>query len=390
MIQLSLPPAAGIEAAVERFPYRRVTQLIGLGDSVTAGSGASAPQYRWLNRLQAWTDTASGHSARLVNQGAAGDTSARMARRLAGLERGGLAVILAGLNDLRAGLAVDGFVDNLGALIDFYLPAAELVAVGSPPHIADYAAGGPTYDKGSPALHRQYAEAARQVCAGRGVVFADVYAAMGQDDGLVSADGVHPNDAGHLRIAEAFWGALGPYFSPAAPYVLRRPRGGTARLPVANPRFHSPLSEAWGAYQAAIAEESGTVFPGAANSARLTVSVSPGVLYTIGNQPGQRPAWSRLTSTLVEAWVRPDPASSPAACFVRCNQFDAGYSFISGSTVEGPPVSCPAEGWTRLTCRLTTHAECAGLEVGVAAQGAGTVVYVGWAGGWGEIPPGWA
>lgn len=200
--------------------------VVGFGDSITAGTGASDAAHRWLNLVHAakgWGHlTNSGGVATVLQNtvqntvstiGGACDNNGRDRYATAVVaHRPDYVLILYGLNDLRlndVAFTADLFENDLGEVIDGMIAggtSASQIVIGSPPHISDYTAGAPEYNGGSIAKHQAYTAKCAAVAAAKGTKYIDVYQWMIDNggDSLVSGDGVHPNDAGHQAIANAF------------------------------------------------------------------------------------------------------------------------------------------------------------------------------------------
>lgn len=360
-------------------PVSTVDYVTGIGDSTTAGTAASDAAHRWLNLLQAQIDATSltGASA-LANDGSAGESIGHMIRRIYGygLENRGVIAILAGFNDMRLGYTVDGFGDNLNALINYYKPTADIVIVGNIPHMIDYSnpALSP-HDQGSAALTVVYNKAVRTIAQQNGVLFADVYGGMGQDNALISGDDIHPNDAGHQAICDAFWFVLEDYIRPTA--VTRPETSMYPLLPIADPRMGSTTLVTWSTYQATFTRDVSVVWDSGIASAKVTCTVSPGALYQKGVNAGERPPWFASTPTYIEAYVKADAATSPTTCWIRSNEYDAAKNYIAGTSHNGTSAAVTNSAWTKLTHTFITSATCVGLEPNVVLEGVGNIVYVG-------------
>jgi lysophospholipase L1-like esterase len=222
-------PGGTQRAVLNGFRPRAGTYGVFFGDSVTAGTGASDAAHRYANIVaaaQGWT---------LVNSGIAGtalQNSVQSAAATIGLatDNNGRdtcanrvvrhapdkVVILYGLNDLRlddAGYSTANYQTDLGEVVDLIVaggtPAGSIV-IGSPSYCTNYAAHAAPWNGGSAEKHAAYVAAAAAVATAKGTRYADVYAAMvaGGGNTLLSADNVHPNDAGHAVIATAIQAAL--------------------------------------------------------------------------------------------------------------------------------------------------------------------------------------
>jgi lysophospholipase L1-like esterase len=216
-----------VTSFVERWAGR-ATSLAVFGDSITAGSAASAPAHRWANRLATRLGV-----ARLSNKGISAtilqsspDASGasrpdnglgRCDRDLLGPDRADLVAILYGFNDARytaapATLNRAGFARDYRALLDRLLAAgytADALCLGSPPYIPDAgfavdAANG--FAGQSRAEFQAYVATVRDLARHTGAHYAAVNEHMttAGGDALLSPDHVHPNDRGHAVIADAF------------------------------------------------------------------------------------------------------------------------------------------------------------------------------------------
>ncbi len=126
-------------------------------------------------------------------------------------------LILYGLNDVRlndVAFTSALYQNDLGELVDLLVAAgitANKIVIGSPPYMdpAFYGSYAP-WDGGSTPDHVAHVAAAAAVAAAKGTLYVDIYQAMidGGGNALISVDGVHPNDAGHAVIANAFLAVL--------------------------------------------------------------------------------------------------------------------------------------------------------------------------------------
>lgn len=223
---LSQPQIAAIYAKMTQRNY----YMVAFGDSITAGSMASDAAHHWTNLVAAakgYSLTNAGLGATVLQNtvqttvdtiGAAADSNGR--DRYVNDVLGAcpdVVCILYGLNDLRlndAAFSAANFQTDLGEIVDGLTArgiAAQSIVIGSPPYIpaASYALY-PPYDGGSTVEHAAYVAACAAVAAAKGTRYIDVYQWMIDHggDALVHADGIHPNDAGHAAIADAFLLAL--------------------------------------------------------------------------------------------------------------------------------------------------------------------------------------
>ena len=222
---------ADLRALLARRPAMRAGQFVTYGDSITQGLYTSDDAHRWANVVAAakgWSLQNSG-IAGTVLQNTVQNTATPLGAALSNNGRDTLEVrvrnyipqyvaILYGFNDMRfadPAFSVENFANDLGEVVDGItvtgLPADNIV-IGSPPYFrADmYTGSVAPWNACSHEKHMAYIAATRSVALAKGTRFADVYAAMaaGGGDSLLNADGIHPNDAGHAVIANAFLAAL--------------------------------------------------------------------------------------------------------------------------------------------------------------------------------------
>lgn len=211
---------------------RRVTtdiaQLLVFGDSITAGLGASGASARWANIVAAdlgiglvnagisstVLQNTTQNTVTTIGGAAANNGRDTVASRVtAYTNAASRVVILYGLNDLRLNdpaFTAANFQTDLGEIVDLIVAdgvSADNIVIGSPPYIpnASYSEYSP-YNGGNAIKHAAYVAAATAVASAKGTRYADVYQAMADNggDSLISGDGIHPNDSGHLVIANAF------------------------------------------------------------------------------------------------------------------------------------------------------------------------------------------
>ena len=213
---LSVDVAAGVTVA----------SVVGFGSSSMAGSGATSTAWRALNLIA----TAMGATT-IRNQGingtvlqnspdASGSPRAnngrdRFVAALLGGNRSDRACLLYGANDLRYTGApdtfnLDGFRTDMAEVVSGLRAggyAREEIVVGSPNWYPDatYSVGSAGFTGSNRMVHEAYVNACSEIAAEYGLAYADVYGKMRDLGGtaLMSADGLHCNDAGHQVIAHA-------------------------------------------------------------------------------------------------------------------------------------------------------------------------------------------
>jgi len=119
-----------------------------------------------------------------------------------------LLVIAYGLNDMRAGMPVADFRNELLKILDRVQvavnPAIVLVNVYYMPDFPHFA----PFDRGSTEATRAYNRMLRKLAEERGLVYADVYSAEADCPYVVNVDGVHANKIGNMLIAHRVFEAI--------------------------------------------------------------------------------------------------------------------------------------------------------------------------------------
>jgi lysophospholipase L1-like esterase len=183
-------------------PTSRAQVWAAFGDSITQGAGASAPDASFIGRLSAVfgpIDNRAGGGTRIVEQVAALEATNTSATSV---------LWLTGYNDMRAGTDLGAFRASLvHGLAVLRARGAPVYLGGCLPMTSEgYAAYGPTWNHGSDAavaaINAVIVDAAR--AGGAQVVTFPGY----DPQTMTHADLVHPNDAGHQRIALAFAAAM--------------------------------------------------------------------------------------------------------------------------------------------------------------------------------------
>lgn len=165
--------------------------VVCIGDSITQGYACDGAPYP--------SQLAGMSGKQVVNYGAGGATSSAApgAAQRAVAQKPGYVCILYGSNDAITGKSADAAKENIRAAIGVCKNAGVRAIVGTPPPMRD---GHSLYD--GPA--RGVAEAIRAVASEEGVPCVDLYGAFGDCNGLLVADGLHPNAAGAQLIASKF------------------------------------------------------------------------------------------------------------------------------------------------------------------------------------------
>lgn len=179
--------------------------LLFYGDSLTAGYGLDDPSTQAFPALIQQKIDAAHLPWRVVNAGLSGDTTSGGLRRLDWVLRGpvDLFVLELGANDGLRGLSLDLIRNNLQAIGDRLKnrrPDARLILAGMrmPDNMGDYAAA---FDRIFPEL----------AAANDWPLIPFLLDGVGGVPDMNLADGIHPNPAGHDRIAATLWPFLEPF-----------------------------------------------------------------------------------------------------------------------------------------------------------------------------------
>jgi acyl-CoA thioesterase-1 len=179
--------------------------VVFLGDSLTAGYGLADPASEAYPAVIQRRIEAAELPWRVVNAGVSGETSAGGLRRIDWVMRQpvDLLVLALGANDGLRGLSPEATRANLQQIIERVRakrPQAKIVIAGMqmpPSYGADYVEG---FRAIFPTLAEKNAVP---------LVPFLLEGVAAQAD-LNQADGIHPNPAGHVRMAEAVWKVLRP------------------------------------------------------------------------------------------------------------------------------------------------------------------------------------
>ena len=182
-------------------------RLVVLGDSLTAGLGLEATE-AYPSQLQERLDAA-GYHARVVNAGVSGDTTAGGLRRLEWALEGGAAVLIVALggNDGLRGLPVEQMKENLSRIITTAQGrgvAVLLAGMEAPPNFGEvYTAA--------------FRDVFHQLAREHDIALVPflLEGVAGVPD-LNQSDGIHPNAAGAIRVADHVWPAVEPLIQRVA------------------------------------------------------------------------------------------------------------------------------------------------------------------------------
>jgi len=222
-VRLGLSVAVLLVAARASAQPRMPQYVACVGDSITAGVGASTPEMAYPAQLRALF----GGAAVVINYGHSGATMlstgdlpymnqpeyAAANSYLMGTAAGSIVdvIIMLGTNDSKAYNWAPGgasmatqFATDAGALVDHFtsLPNHPVVYLALPPAVYTN-----TYGISDAVIHDQIIPILMQVAADKGIPTIDVNTpTMGHAEDFT--DGVHPNDAGYTVVAQVMHDGL--------------------------------------------------------------------------------------------------------------------------------------------------------------------------------------
>jgi lysophospholipase L1-like esterase len=206
-------------------------KLICVGDSITDGSLASRPERCYVRRLQ-WLATQAHSDLQVVNLGLSGfSTGAYSYRADEKAQRiptdTTLITIMLGTNDTRDKRSPDAIAtdaaNNVERLLKAYqarAPRATIILITPPAlHPEKFTANlrGAGYDETGPAKLAAIDASYKRLTQKLGLQLIDVSDLPSSED---TPEGVHPNDLGHAKLAEAIWHALSGQTVTIAPKDL--------------------------------------------------------------------------------------------------------------------------------------------------------------------------
>lgn len=204
-----------------------ITRFVAFGDSLTAGFIAVSPSALVPSPPQAYPFKLETRLREryydqpdivVVNEGRNGEWAQDGPFRIVsvlGEWRPEALLLMQGANDLSAlgfgavSLALEG-LENI--LRDARARGATVFLATLPPQVP-----GSRLGVAAGTLLDEFNDGVRRLAARQNVPLVDVHAAFRGDLSLLSADGLHPNEAGYERIAEAFLDAIRARFERPAP-----------------------------------------------------------------------------------------------------------------------------------------------------------------------------
>ena len=202
-------------------PFER---MVVLGEStVEGGPWVACTEERWADILAGLISRCQGREIAYYNKGiGANAISPRSpgyadSRKPSAMERyrddvislsPDLFILCYGLNDMRAGMDVEAFREDMQTIIaDVRQACQTLTVLTTVYHMTAFRSYLP-YDKGGAYQTLVYNEVIRQLAEANDCLLADVWQAEGGGDWLIHPDGVHANAVGNLVIAHRVFEVL--------------------------------------------------------------------------------------------------------------------------------------------------------------------------------------
>jgi lysophospholipase L1-like esterase len=234
------PRAAAASAPARDLWKRPFRRLVVLGEStVEGGAWLARREDRFADLLARLLESCQEQPLEYHNKGISGNAiSARSpgyahSRKPSALERykadvidlqPDLFVLCYGLNDMRAGMPVRHFREDMATIVRDVRRASNPMTVLTTVVYMTGWKSWPPYDKGNVALALEYNAAIRRLAAQHDCAVADLWQATAGADWLIHYDGVHANRVGSLVIAHRVFetiarhasGLTGPTFAQDA------------------------------------------------------------------------------------------------------------------------------------------------------------------------------
>lgn len=188
--------------AEETAPVVKKKTIIFFGDSLSAGYGLDEPTLAFPGLIQRKLDSLK-LDYQVVNAGVSGETSSGGVGRIEWIlsQPVDVFVLELGANDGLRGIPVETTEKNLQTIIDSVTaknPSVKIVLAGMqvPPNM------GAKYANGFKTIFPKLAE------KNKAVLIPFLLEGVGGEPALNQADGIHPNEEGHRKVAEVVWKSL--------------------------------------------------------------------------------------------------------------------------------------------------------------------------------------
>ncbi len=136
-----------------------------------------------------------------------------------------LFILCYGLNDMRADMPIDEFVEDMQTIISEVKTTCDPVIVLTTVYHMTGFGSFPPYDLGSAEKTERYNNAIRQLARKNDNLLADVWAGQGTADWLIHPDGVHANKVGNLIIAHRVFEVIAQHCSGLTTATYTRDAG---------------------------------------------------------------------------------------------------------------------------------------------------------------------
>jgi len=133
-----------------------------------------------------------------------------------------LFVLCYGLNDMRAGMPVNNFTQDMQTIIEDVKAACDpVIILTTVYHMTGFKSYAP-YDKGGIRQTCRYNNAIHQLAKENDCLLADVWEGLGLADWLINPDGCHANMVGNLIIAHRIFETIAKHCSGISADIHRR------------------------------------------------------------------------------------------------------------------------------------------------------------------------
>ncbi len=133
-----------------------------------------------------------------------------------------LFILAYGLNDMRAGMPLPDFTEDMATIIrDVQKACSPVTVLTTVYHMTGFRSW-PPIDKGSEALTLRYNEAIKGLAAQYDCILADVWSAERLADWLMFYDGVHANKVGQMLIGNRVFEAIAQHASGLTNWTLEQ------------------------------------------------------------------------------------------------------------------------------------------------------------------------
>lgn len=201
-----------------------IKKIVTFGDSVTFGLAATSQDKCWSSLVASMLERFKGSPIELVNQGISASILSKetpayeYAVNPCGLERlktdvidekPDLLVIAYGLNDSRGGTSPRVFRRDYQRMIDEIRSEIDpMIVVLNLYYMHEEFYSYENWDQSDYEITEEFNLIIRQIAEKNSLIYADVYGAQAGVDWAVSEDHCHPNDLGHLLIANRVFEAI--------------------------------------------------------------------------------------------------------------------------------------------------------------------------------------